>query len=128
MVSASMVTCLQNFSMKIWARLVVSASFMTPYFLKSATDSRLLSTGRASRDGAAGPAGLQLLHDVGEHLPQEDGDDGGRGLVGAEAVVVGGGGDGGAEQVGVQVHGADDGAQEDQELRVRVGLVARVEQ
>ena len=40
-------------------------------------------------------------------VAQEDRDDRGRGLVGAEAVVVGGRGDRGAEQVGVEVHRAD---------------------
>ena len=44
------------------------------------------------------------LHDVFELLAEEDGDDGRRRLVGAQAVIVAGVGHGGAEQVGVLVH------------------------
>ena len=43
-------------------------------------------------------------------------------------MVVAGGGDGGAEQVGVLIDSLDDGGQEDQELQVLHGGVARVQQ
>ena len=43
-------------------------------------------------------------------------------------MVVAGGGDGGAEQVGVLIDSLDDGGEEDQELQVLHGGVARVQQ
>ena len=52
---------------------------------------------------------------------------GGR-FVGAQAVIVAGRGDGGAQEAGVLVHGANDGAAEHQELRVVVRRLARIEQ
>ena len=55
--------------------------------------------------------GLLVAHgreEVGECLAQVGGDDGGRGLHGAEAEVVAGRRDGHAQQVGVHVDGADD--------------------
>ena len=68
--------------------------------------------GNADRHGAARLAALRatlldLLDDVLEHVAQEDRDDGRRGFVGAEPVVVGGGGDRDAEQVAVPGHGAE---------------------
>src|SRR5699024_8912480 len=44
-----------------------------------------------------------------QFLAHKDRDDGRRGLVGAQAVVVAGGGDRGAQQVGVFIHGLDHG-------------------
>ena len=59
-----------------------------------------------------------------ELVAEEDGNDGGGRLVGAETVVVARRGDGDAEQVLIIVNGLDDGAQEEQELRVFVRRVA----
>ena len=78
--------------------------------------------------GGSSAALLHLLDDFVEHVAQVDRDDGGRGFVGAEAVVVAGRGDGSAEQTLVQVDGADDGGAEGQELRVLVRVMARLEQ
>ena len=70
----------------------------------------------------------ELSEDVAEHVAEVDRHDRGRGFVGAEAVVVGGAGDGSAEQVGVQIDRPHAGQQEDEELHVRVGFDVRVEQ
>ena len=75
--------------------------------------------GRVGGDGV--DDGLQLL-------AHEDGDDGRGRLVGAQAVVVAGGGHRGAQQVGVFIHRLDDGRQEHQELQVLHGGVAGVQQ
>ncbi len=69
-----------------------------------------------------------LLEDVGELLAEEDRDDRGRRLVGPEAVVVRRRRDDRAQQGAVLVDCADHGAAEDQELRVLVGRLARIEQ
>lgn len=69
-----------------------------------------------------------LVEDVGQLLAEEDRDDRGRGLVGAEAVVVGRRGHRRAQQATVFVHTADDGRAEHQELLVLVRGVARIEQ
>jgi len=78
--------------------------------------------------GGLGLALLQLLEDVGKLLAEVDGDDGRGRLVGAEAVVVGGRGDGGAEEAGVLVDGTDDRSAEDEELEVLVRGVAGLEE
>ena len=78
--------------------------------------------------GRLGAAGLDLLPDVVELLAHEDRDDRGRGFVGAQAVIVAGRGDGGAQQAAELVHRADDRAAEHQELRVVVRRRARIEQ
>ena len=83
---------------------------------------------RAALERALGQPLLHLVEDVGEHVAEEDRDDRRRRLVGAEPVIVAGGGNAGAQQVGVDVHGADHGAEEDQELHVGVGVVLRIEQ
>ena len=70
---------------------------------------------------------LHLLDDFVEHVAQVDRDDGGRGFVGAEAVVVAGRGDGSTEETLVQVDGADDRGAEGEELGVLVGVVAGLE-
>ena len=71
---------------------------------------------------------LELLDDVLELRAEEDRHDRRRRLVGAEAMVVAGVGDARPEQVGVDVHAADDRDEERQELGVGVRVVARVEQ
>ena len=77
----------------------------------------------------AGRAALgDLVEHVGELVAEEDRDDRRRGLVGAEAVVVAGRGDDGAQQAAVLVHGADDRGAEHQELGVVVRRVAGIEQ
>ena len=78
--------------------------------------------------GALGPALLDLLDDVLEHVAEEDRDDRRRGLVGAQAVVVAGVGDGQPEQVAVAGDGHQHRGQEDQELGVLVRAVAGAEQ
>ena len=70
----------------------------------------------------------RVVDDVGEHVAEEDRDDRRRGFVGAQAVIVAGRRDRRPQQVGVHVHGADDRAQEHQELRVGVRVLLRVEQ
>ena len=75
-----------------------------------------------------GAAALDLLEHVGQLLAEEDRDDRRRGFVGAQAVVVAGRRDGGAQHARVLVHGADHRAAEHQELRVLVRRVARIEQ
>ena len=74
------------------------------------------------------PSLLDLIDDVLEHVAEEDRDDRRRGLVGAQAVVVGGVRDRDAEQVAVAGDGAEHGGQEDEELRVVVRGVAGLEQ
>ena len=74
---------------------------------------------RIGRDGV--DDGFQLL-------AHEDGDDGRRCLVGAQTVIVAGGRDGGTEQVGVLIHGLDDGGEEDKELQVLHRGVTGVQQ
>ena len=61
------------------------------------------------------------LDDLVQLVAQEDGDNGRGCLVGAQTVVVAGGGDAHAQQVGVGVDGLDEGGQEDEELQVLVG-------
>ena len=82
----------------------------------------------AALDGPAQLALLDLGQDVRQHVAEEDRDDGRRGLVGAQPVIVARRGDRGPEQVGVDVDRPDHGAEEDQELQVGVGVVLRVEQ
>ena len=80
-------------------------------------------------DGAGvGGIGADGVDDRLQLLAHKDGDDGRRGLVGAQTVVVAGGGDGGAQQVGVLIHRLDDSGQEHHELQVLHGGIARVQQ
>ena len=74
--------------------------------------------------GAFRAALFDLLDDVRELLAQEDRDDGGRRFVGAEAVVIAGGGHGHAQQRGVGVHGLHDHAQHGEKLGVLVRRMA----
>ena len=71
-----------------------------------------------------GAALFDLLEDVLELVAQEDRDDGRRGLVGAQPVVVAGDGDGHPQQVAVLVRRPDDGRAGRQELGVLVRRVA----
>ena len=75
-----------------------------------------------------GAARLDLLEDIGQLLAQEDRDDGRRGLVGAEAVIVAGMGHDGPQQARVLMHGPDHGGAEDEELHVGVRRVARIQE
>ena len=70
---------------------------------------------------------LDLLEDVAQLLAEEDRDDGGRGLVGTQAVVVAGMGNHGSQQRRVLVHGPDHRGTEDEELHVGVRRAARVQ-
>ena len=63
---------------------------------------------------------LDLLEDVRQHVAEEDRDDRRRRFVGAEAMIVAGAGDAGAEQPLPLVHGAQHGGAEHQELDVVV--------
>ena len=63
-----------------------------------------------------------------ELVAQEDRDDGGRSLVGAQAMVVAGGGDGGAQELLVVVHSLEHGGQGQQEDGVVGRVLARREQ
>ena len=71
---------------------------------------------------------LNGLQNGGELIPQEHGNDGGRGLVGAQPVVVAGRGHRDAQQVLIFVHALDNGRQEQQELGVFGGFLAGVQQ
>ena len=68
------------------------------------------------------------LDDAVELVAQEDGDDCGRCLVGAQTVVVAGRGDADAQHLLVVIYSGDDTGQEDEELQVLLGGVAGVEQ
>ena len=61
-------------------------------------------------------------------VTQEDGHHGGRRFVGAQTVVVAGGGHGQPQQILIVVHGLYHRAQEQQELRVLVGCLAGSQQ
>ena len=71
---------------------------------------------------------LNGLQNGGELIPQEHRNDGGRGLVGAQPVVVAGRGHRDAQQVLIFVHALDNGRQEQQELGVFGGFLAGVQQ
>jgi hypothetical protein len=78
-----------------------------------------------------GPAGRPLLDGVQharELVAEEDGDDGGRGLVGPQPVVVARAGDGRPQQARAPVHALQDCRQEDQELEVPLGRGAGLQQ
>ena len=82
------------------------------------------------RASARGPGGSRLdgLHHGVQLVAEEDGEDGGRRLVRAEAMVVAGAGGGRAQEVGVQVDRADDGQQHGEEDRVLLRVRARLQQ
>ena len=69
-----------------------------------------------------------LVEDVRELLAEEDRDDRGRRLVGAQPMVVGCGRDHGAQQAAPSMHRADHRRAKNQELRVGVGSIAGIEQ
>jgi hypothetical protein len=69
-----------------------------------------------------------LLEHVGQLITEEDRDDGRRGLVRSQPVVVGRRGDRGPQQPAELVHRADDGGAEDEELGVVMGRVPREEE
>ena len=71
---------------------------------------------------------LDGVEDVAELGAEEHGHDGRRRLVGAQAVVVAGAGDGGAEQAAVGVDGLQGGAEEVEELQVLLGRLAGLQQ
>ena len=79
---------------------------------------------RAAVDGA----GLDRVEDRGQLVAEEDGDDGRRRFVRAEAVVVARGGDGDAQQILILVDALDDRGEEEQELRVLLRQLAGLEQ
>ena len=83
---------------------------------------------RALLLGCGRSAGLDLLEDIGELVAEVDRNDGRRRFVRAETVVVARGGDAGAEQRTEFVDCTDDRSREDEELRVLVRRVARIEQ
>ena len=73
-------------------------------------------------------AHAELFEHVGELVAEEQGHDGGRGFVAAEAAVVGSGAHRSAQEARMAVQGADDRAQEDEELGVLVRIVAGSEE
>ena len=75
-----------------------------------------------------GGIGLDRLQHGVQLVAEEHGHHGGRGLVGAQPVVVAGGGHGQAQQILIVVHRLDHRAQEQQELGVLIGRLARREQ
>ena len=75
-----------------------------------------------------GHALLDLVDHVHQLVAQVDGDDGRRRLVRTETVVVARAGTGHAEQVGMGIHGVNDGAQRREEHGVLVRVLARIEQ
>ena len=81
----------------------------------------------AARLGARRLALLDLLEDVGELITEEDRDNGRRGLVGTEPVIIAAGGDDRPQHVGVQMHRADDRCAEHEKLHVGVRRLARLE-
>ena len=68
------------------------------------------------------------LDELVELVAQKDGNNCGRGLVGAQAVIVARAGHGHTHQVLIIVHSGDDGAEEHEELRVFAGGIAGVQQ
>ena len=75
-----------------------------------------------------GFACFDLLEDLGELFAKEDRDNGGRGFVCAEAVVVSGACDNGTQESGVFAAGADDSGAKDEKADVEVGVVAGFEE
>ena len=69
-------------------------------------------------------AHAELFEHVGELVAKEEGHDGGRGFVATKAAVIGSGAHRGAQEARMAVQGADDGAEEDEELGVLVRVVA----
>ena len=72
----------------------------------------------------AGAALFDLINNVGELFPQKDRNDGGGRLVRAETVIVARRSHGGAQQVGVRVHGFNQRTDHGHELGVFVRIVA----
>ena len=70
----------------------------------------------------------ECLHDGRKRVAQEDGDDGRRRLVGTEAVIVSGRGDGHAQEVCVLVDGGYQAGEEHEELQVVLRMWARLKQ
>ena len=70
----------------------------------------------------------ELRKDRGELFAQKDRDDGGRRLACAQAVIVARDGGGHPQQVGMVVHGRDDGAEHDQKLHVLIRVFPRIQQ
>ncbi len=76
--------------------------------------------------------GVGVGDDLADHVvqlvAQEDGDDGGRRLLGTQAVLVAGVGGGAAQQVGVLIHRLHDAGEDQQELEIFVGGIAGIQQ
>ncbi len=92
---------------------------------REARDAQLHAHAAARRAGLALHDGVQ---DLAEHAAEEDGDDGRRGLAGAQAVVVAGGGRRRAEEEGVAIDRLDHRGGEEQEARVLARVLAGVEE
>ena len=74
------------------------------------------------------PPFLDLLEDVGQLIAQENRNDCRRSFVRTEAMIVAGGRDHRAQERAPSMHRTDHGRAENQELRIGVRIVARVEQ
>ncbi len=68
---------------------------------------------------------FNILQNLGELVAQEDGNNGRRRFVGAQAVVIGIRSHGGPQNVGVFINGADGGDEEDQKLDIVMRCFAR---
>lgn len=77
---------------------------------------------------AGGFSCFDLLEDLGELFAEEDRDNGGRSFVCAEAVVVSGACDDGAQESGVFADGADDSGAKDEKADIEVWIVAGFEE
>ena len=79
--------------------------------------------------GALGPGtALDAVDDLGQLVTQEDGEDGGRGFIGTQTVIVARACRGRPQDVGVQVNGTDDAREHGQEDGVLLRVLAGVEQ
>ena len=74
------------------------------------------------------PVVFDGLQYAGELISQKNGDNGGRRLVGAQAVVISGGRYGDAQQILIFIHSLHHGGQEEQKLHVFVWALAGIQQ
>ena len=84
------------------------------------------SAGGEQLDGVR--VGDNLAHHIVQLIPQKDGDDSGRGLLGTQTVLIAYAGGGLAQQVGMAVHRSHDAGEHQQELHVLIGGVPGVQQ
>ena len=78
--------------------------------------------------GGLGATGFDLVQNVSQHLTEVDRHHRGGGFIGSESMVIACGADRSPEEVRMEIGRPDHGAQEHQELHVRVGFIPRVEE